>query len=170
MQAGFRIKGQDLSNLLQHSLLYGRFLLKLSQGRKEPLWCGCVTRLKEQSLLFLHSQICWEWPREWRTRQLFSCRWPRGREGDYRGGVGDTHGNGDYFFSSFPQELMAVLVYWRWKQDCMPQRALEQADTSQILSSSKAVKVIELNGCHQQESVPYTGVRVHPQSWHLGIY
>lgn len=52
------------------------------------------------------------------TRQLFSCLWPRGSEGDYREGVGDTRGNGDFFFSSFPQELMAVLVYWRWKQDC----------------------------------------------------
>lgn len=68
------------------------------------MWSGCVMKLKEQSLLFLPSQICWEWPQEWRTRQLFSCLWPRGREGDYRRGVGDTHGNGDFwfFFLSFP--------------------------------------------------------------------
>lgn len=38
--------------------------------------------------------------------------------------MADTYGNRDYFFSSFPQEFMAVLVYRRWKQDCMPQRAL----------------------------------------------
>lgn len=50
---------------------------------------------------FLLSQICWEWPQEGRTRQLFSCLWPRGREGDYRGGVGDTLGNGDIFFFIF---------------------------------------------------------------------
>lgn len=81
-----------------HNVLYRQFLLKVSQGRKEPLWSDCVMRLREQSLLFLPSQICWEWPWEWRTRQLFSCLWPRGREGDYRGRVGDTHGNGGIFF------------------------------------------------------------------------
>lgn len=37
----------------------------------------------------------------------------------------ETHmGTGIIFFSSFPQELMAVLVYRRWKQDRMPQRAV----------------------------------------------
>lgn len=34
----------------------------------------------------------------------------------------------------------------------------------------KAVKVTELNWCLQQGSVAYTGIRVHVQSWHLGIY
>lgn len=47
-RAGFGITGQNLSSLLQHNLLYGQFLLKVSQGRKEPLWSGCVMRLKEQ--------------------------------------------------------------------------------------------------------------------------
>lgn len=28
------------------------------------------------------------------------------------------------FFSSVPQELMAIVAYRRWKQDCVPQRAL----------------------------------------------
>lgn len=35
LQAGFGIKGQNLSSLLPHNLLYGQFLLKLSQERKE---------------------------------------------------------------------------------------------------------------------------------------
>lgn len=39
-----------------------------------------------------------------------------------------------------------------------------------FLPALKAVKVLELNWCHQQGSVPYTGIRVHIQSWPLGIY
>lgn len=98
LQAGFGIKGQNLSSLLPHNLLYGQFLLKLSQGRKEPLWSGCIMRLKKQSLLFLPSQICWEWHQEWRTRQLFSCLWPGGKV--IIGEKGETHMG--FFFQSFP--------------------------------------------------------------------
>lgn len=36
----------------------------------------------------------------------------------------ETHMGTGIIFSSFPQELMAVLVCRGWKQDCVPQRAL----------------------------------------------
>lgn len=109
LQAGFGIKGQGLSSLLPHNLLDGQFLLKVSQGREEPSWSGCVMRSKEHSLLFLPSQI-WEWPQEWRTRQLFTCLWPRGKEGDYGGGVGDTWEWGVvFFFHLFPKRLW---LFW----------------------------------------------------------
>lgn len=128
-----------------HNVLYRQFLLKLSQGRKEPLWSVCVMRLREQSLLFLPSQICWEWPWEWRTRQLFSCLWPRGREDDYRGRVGDTHGNGGiFFFHLSPKSLWFWFIRGGNKTACL--KGLWNKHTQARFSPAlKAVKVVELN-------------------------
>lgn len=145
LEAGFRIKGQNLPSLLQHSVLYRQFLLRLSQGMKEPLWSGCVMRLKEQSLLFLPSQIYWEWPREWRARQLFSCLWPRGREGDYRGRGGRRTWEWGFFFHLSPKSLW---LFWFTgggnKTACL--KGLWNKHTQARFSPAlKAVKVIELN-------------------------
>lgn len=154
-----------MSSLLQHNLIYGQFLFKVSQGRKEPLSSGCVMRLKEQSLLFLPGQICWEWLQEHRTRQLFSCcLWPSGRESDYREGVGDTHGNGDYFFHTFSKSLWLFWFTGGGNKTACLKGLWHKHPQARFSPALKAVKVIELNWCHQQGSVPYTGIRVHTQS------
>lgn len=170
LEAGFRIKGQNLSSLLQHSVLYRQFLLRLSQGRKEPLWSGCVMRLKEQSLLFLPSQIYWEWPREWRARQLFSVSGLEEERVIIREGWETHMGMGIFFFHLSPKSSW---LFWFTgggnKTACL--KGLWNKHTQARFSPAlKAVKVIELNWWHQQGSVPYSDIRVHIQSWHLGIY
>lgn len=100
------------------------FSLMLSQGREKLLWSGCARKPKEQGLPFLLSQICWVLPvgmaLGMEKGQLLRCLWPKGRGAPYGGGLGDARENRD--FSSFPWEL--VLVYRRWKQDCVPHTVL----------------------------------------------
>lgn len=83
----------------------------------------------------------------------------------------ETHGNGDFFF--FNLFLKSLWLFWFTrggnKTACL--KGLWNKHTHATFSPAlKAVKVTELNWCHQQGSVPYTGIRVHLQSWHLGMY
>lgn len=85
-------------------------------------------KAKEQGLPFLPSQICWMF--------LVGMALGNGEQGsslDVSGleeerlvmGEGwETHMGTGIIFDYFPQEIMAVLVYRGWKQDCMPLRAL----------------------------------------------
>lgn len=83
----------------------------------------------------------------------------------------ETHGNGDFIF--FPLSPKSLWLFWFTgggnKTACL--KGLWSKHTQARFSPAlKAVKVIELNWWHQQGSVPYSGIRVHIESWHLGIY
>lgn len=80
----------------------------------------------------------------------------------------ETHmGMGIIFFHIFSKSLWLFWFTGGGNKTACLKGLWHKHPQARFSPALKAVKVIELNWCHQPGSVPYTGIRVHTQSWRL---